>query len=83
MSTEVEEQPAHHAISIRIDNTVFELPTHHQTGATLKAIAGIPEAYQIFLETPGAEPDRQIRDDEAVDVHPGMKFYAVPAGTVG
>ena len=83
MSADLEVESAKSAISIRIDNNVVEVMSRHQTGASLKTLGSVPEAYQIFLETPGAEPDRQIRNDEAIEVHSGMKFYAVPAGTVG
>ena len=76
-------ETARHPIAIRIDNVVYEVQDRHQTGASLKALAGVPADYQLFLETPGAEPDRQIRDSEAIEVHAGEKFYAVPAGTVG
>jgi hypothetical protein len=53
------------------------------TGAALKSLAGIPDDYQLFQEVPGPEADPGIRDDQGVKLHHGLKFYAVPAGTLG
>jgi Multiubiquitin len=77
------EHHEHEHIEITIDGQHYRTPGDDMTGAKLKALAGVPRNYQLFLEVPGPSPDRGIRDDEAVELKSGMKFYTVVPGTLG
>lgn len=70
-------------VSISIDGERYRADEPVLTGAALKELGGIPSDYQLFLEVPGPDPDRGIRDDESVELRSGMKFYGVVSGTLG
>ena len=57
------------------------------TGAIIKSIIGeFPPGYQLFMESPGDEPDEQIRDDQSVDLEKDQgprRFFAVPPANFG
>jgi hypothetical protein len=54
------------------------------TGSEIKELGGIAPARQLFLEVPpGQGPNRQIRDDEIVELKNGMKFHEGLDGTLG
>ena len=76
-----QESRAH--IPIFIDGIKRLAPKPAMTGAELKALGEVPPDYQLFLEVPGPTPDIGIRDDEVVDLKPGMHFVAVVPGTLG
>lgn len=67
-----------------VDNKPFETTESSLTGAQIKAIAGVPANYQLFLEMHGTEPDKQVSDAESLTMMPPPKhFYAVPPATFG
>lgn len=67
-----------------VDAKKYETDKTALTGAEIKAIAGVPPAYQLFLEEEGDNPDKAISDGEAVDVrHKTKHFFAVPPATFG
>ncbi|GEM_PF-1494037 len=70
-------------IPIFIDGTKYFAPEPDMTGAELKALGNVPADYQLFLEVPGPGPDIGVRDDEVVELKPGMHFNAVVPGTLG
>ena len=53
------------------------------TGAEIKSLGGIPADYQLFLEVPGPDPDKGIRDNEEVKLKSGMRFFGVVPGNLG
>jgi Multiubiquitin len=67
-----------------VDGKRFESEQPHLTGAEIKAKAGAPANYQLFLEEEGDKPDRPIPDTETVDLQGKIKhFFAVPPATFG
>lgn len=68
-------------ISINDRKYVVEEPT--MTGAQLKVLAAIAPANQLFLESHGHDDDLPVRDDVAIELKSGMKFYDVPIGNLG
>ncbi|MDR3682104.1 MAG: multiubiquitin domain-containing protein [Geothrix sp.] len=67
-----------------VDGKKYSSPTESVTGATIKSIAGVPPAYQLFLETHGGGADQAISDGEGIVLSGGEKhFYAVPPATFG
>lgn len=67
-----------------VDNKKFDTDHAFLTAMEIKAIAGVPAGYQLFLEEHGNAPDRALSDSESVDLQPPPKhFYAVPPATFG
>lgn len=73
----------HVHIPIFVDGTKRVATKPAMTGAEIKALGEVPADYQLFLEVPGPGPDQGIRDDEVVELKPGMHFVGVVAGTLG
>lgn len=72
-----------HKFELFIDNIKYETTDSVLTGAQLKALAAIPPANHLFLDEPGHGDDRQILDNEPVELKSGMHFYDVPIGNLG
>lgn len=71
-------------IQIFINDKPFKAPKPAMTGAEIKELGGIAPGRQLFLEVPpGLGPNRQIRDDEIVELKNGMKFHEGLDGTLG
>ena len=67
-----------------VDAKKYDTNDSSMTGAAIKAQAGVPANYQLFLEEQGDTPDRAISDGEAVDLTKGPRhFFAVPPATFG
>jgi hypothetical protein len=67
-----------------VDAKPFETPETALTGQQIKARAGVPPTYQLFLEEEGDRPDRAISDGESVSLEGEPKhFFAVPPATFG
>jgi hypothetical protein len=67
-----------------VDAKQYESAEKSLTGAAIKAKAGVPPTYQLFLEEEGDTPDRPISDGEGVDLEGREKhFFAVPPATFG
>jgi len=68
-----------------VDAKEFSSPDESITGAKIKEIAGVPAAYQLFLEEEGHKPDKAISDGETVNLKQGGEkhFFAVPPATFG
>lgn len=68
-----------------VNNKPFESGQAHVTGAQIKVLAGVEAAYGLFYEGRGKDPDRQVRDDEIIDLgEPGREqFYTMPPATYG
>ena len=77
MSSETKE----HAITIFVNNQPFSTDKHEQTGAEIKALAGIPPDYELF-EVKG-ENTVPVGNNETVHLHEKEHFRAIPAGTFG
>lgn len=70
-------------IEIFINHVKFEVTNSALTARQLKALAGIAEANQLFLDVPGHGDDVQVFDDVPFKLKSGMKFYDVPVGNLG
>jgi len=69
--------------TIHIDNKLIKVDQLRMTGAELKALAGLDATYQLFLEEKGDAPDRQISDDDTVEMENGLHFFASQPATFG
>ena len=71
--------PEHKVFTIRIDRTEYEWQKEKITGAQLRRIPTppIPPERDLFQVVPG-HPDRQIKDDDTVEVHDGLRFFTAP-----
>ena len=71
--------PGHKPFTIRIDRTQYELPDEKISGAQLRSLPSppIPPNRDIFQVIPG-HPDLQIKDDDTIEVHDGLRFFTAP-----
>ena len=61
---------------IKIDNQNFDYENQFITGSQLKALAGVPSDYTVWLKVTGPGADRKIGNDEQVDLgHPGTEHF--------
>jgi hypothetical protein len=67
------------AFTIRIDRTEYRWREEKITGAQLRRLPStpIPPDRDIFQVVPG-RTDRQIKDDDTVQVHDGLRFFTAP-----
>lgn len=77
-TTEIE-RPIHPPIPIIIDRRPYEAPRNPMTGAELRQLAEphIGSDRDLYLDRPGTR-GILIRDDERVELRPGMHFFSVP-----
>lgn len=68
---------------IHIDKKLYKVDKLTITGAELKALAGLDGTYQLFLEEKGDKPDRQINDNDVVQMENGLHFFASQPATFG
>jgi hypothetical protein len=67
-----------------VDNKKFETDRVSLTAMEIKAVAGVPANYQLFLEEQGDAADQALSDSQGVDLqNPPKHFYAVPPATFG
>jgi hypothetical protein len=66
---------------IFINEVKHDVDADSLSGAQLRALAGVPADYQLFLEQPG--DDKPIADGDSVKLKNGMKFYTLPPATFG
>jgi hypothetical protein len=71
-----------------VDTIKYDTEKANLTGAEIKSfVADFNPAYQLYLESPGNEPDRAISDNETIPLDPAghgvRKFYTVPPATFG
>jgi Multiubiquitin len=76
-------QEKKHEFTIFIDAVKYHVDKTSMTGAEIKALARIDAQYQLFLEERGDQPDKPIKDTEAVSIRNDMHFYAIPPATMG
>jgi len=75
-------KPHPHLHHFFVDGNEYPTEKPSLTGLEIKAIAGVPGNYQLFLEEEGNAPDRAISDGEAIGVEK-KHFFAVPPATFG
>ena len=69
-------------ITILINNREYKAPKPSMTGREIKELGGGPMDYWLILVVPGGE-DKQIQDEEVVDLKSGMHFRIVNPATFG
>jgi len=75
-------------ITILINNTPHEAPSPAMTGREIKQLGGGPMDYWLILVVKSVDPaaggdDKQIQDEEVVDLKSGMRFRIVNPATFG
>lgn len=53
---------------ILVDQQPFDVDEQFITGSEIKALVNAPANYGVWLKVNGPAPDRQIADDEKVDL---------------
>ena len=73
------DDPGQKMFIIRIDETEYEWPEEKITGAELRRLppTPIPPDRDLFQVVPGHN-DREIKDDDTVEVHDGLRFFTAP-----
>lgn len=77
---------SHKTFKFTVDGVHCESEESRQTGAAIKAAAGVDMSLGLFLEGRGKhEADRPIGDNDVVDLaQPGTEqFYTAPGATFG
>ena len=70
----IAEKPAK-TITVFVNNREVVLPDKHETGAEIKAAAGIPPDFKLYAEH-GHDLDL-VGDEEHINVHAKERFRAV------
>ena len=61
---------------ILVDQKPFDWEDRYITGAQIKALVGAPANYGVWLKMNGPEPDKEIGNDESVDLkQPGREHF--------
>ena len=73
------DNPGQKVFTIQIDRTQYEWSDEKINGAQLRRLppTPIPPERDLFQVIPG-HPDRQIKDDDTVEVHDGLRFFTAP-----
>lgn len=67
---------------ILINQKPYEVDNQFITGAQIKALAGSPANYGVWLKVNGPDPDKEIGDNEQVDLgQPGREHFFTGART--
>lgn len=69
-----------HGVEIFIDAKPYHFDSDEVTGRQIKAKAGIPDQYSLYLRKEGE--NEPIRDDEQVELHDGQHFFSRPPSNV-
>ena len=75
-------------ITILINNTPYEALSPTMTGQQIKELGGGPMDYWLILVVKSVDPaaggdDKQVKDDEPIDLKSGMRFRIVNPATFG
>ncbi len=75
-------------ITILINSTPHKAPKPAMTGREIKELGGGPMDYWLILVIKSVDPaaggdDKQIQDEEVVDLKSGMRFRIVNPATFG
>lgn len=67
-------------IEIFVNDTKVTFDTDDATGAQIKAKAGVPPDYSLYLRAEGS--NEPIADTEEVELKPGQHFFSRPPSNV-
>lgn len=72
----MEKEKKEHKYKILIDQQPKEVEGQFITGAQIKALAGVPANYGVWLKVNGPGEDEEILDNEEVDLgEPGREHF--------
>lgn len=61
---------------ILIDQKPFDVDEQFITGAQIKSLVGAPSNYGVWLKVNGPDDDKEIKDNEQVDLaQPGREHF--------
>ena len=66
---------------IFVNNKAYTTSEHELTGKRIKELAGVPDNYELFVET--GKESKPVGPDEIVHIHEKQHFRAIPPGTFG
>ncbi|PKP01379.1 MAG: hypothetical protein CVU11_15415 [Bacteroidetes bacterium HGW-Bacteroidetes-6] len=67
---------------ILVDQKPFEVEEQFITGTQIKTLVGAPADYGVWLKVNGPNPDKEIADNEQVDLsQPGREHFFTGAKT--
>lgn len=67
-----------------VDKKKYEAESSSITGAMIKAKINLEPTSQLFLESSGNDPDKQVSDEQSFSLEQKpLHFYTVPAATFG
>ena len=67
---------------ILVDQKPFEVEEQFITGLQIKALVNAPANYGVWLKVSGPNPDKEIADNEQVDLQPsGREHFFTGAKT--
>ena len=67
---------------ILVDQKPFEVEEQFITGLQIKSLIGAPANYGVWLKVNGPNPDKEIADNEQVDLsQPGREHFFTGAKT--
>lgn len=67
-------------VEVFIDGKPYHFESHDVTARQIKAKAGIPDNYSLYLRREGS--NEPIADDEKVELHHGEHFFSRPPSNV-
>ncbi len=66
---------------IFVNGRPFSTSEHQLSGRQIKALAEVPDNYELFLEE--GKESRPVGPDETIHIHEKQHFRAIPPGTFG
>lgn len=72
---------AKRTFTITVNNQEFTTAEKEMTGQEIKALAGLPSDYELFIVRGGNSVP--VANGETIHLHEKAEFRAIPAGTFG
>jgi hypothetical protein len=69
--------PKAKTITIEVNNNPYAVTKREMTGAEIKALAGVPADFQLYLLHGDSQRLDPIADDQVVKLHENERFRAV------
>jgi Multiubiquitin len=66
---------------IFVNNKPYSTGEHQLSARQIKALAGVPENYELFLEE--GKESKPVGPEQVVHIHQHQHFRAIPPGTFG
>lgn len=76
MEKEEKKENKKEKFKILIDQKPYDVEERFIMGTQIKALAGVPPNYGVWLKVNGPDPDKEIGDNEKVDLaQPGREHF--------